>query len=139
MSNIKKTRTELAARAQQVKDQFAAEGIPVSQWADANGFARPDVYRVLNGFSPCKRGVPHQIAVKLGLKTESDEEQSRPTELLPCPFCGAQPLADVFEDEEDYFHFVSCENGACPASVCTTGHTPEAAAALWNTRNGGAA
>ena len=64
------TKSQLAARAQQVKDRFAAEGKPVSQWADANGFSRPDVYRVLNGFSPCKRGLPHLIAVKLGLKPD---------------------------------------------------------------------
>ncbi len=53
---------------QQVKEQFQAQGIPVSQWADENGFARSDVYRVLNGYTPCLRGIPHQIAVKLGIK-----------------------------------------------------------------------
>ena len=53
---------------QQVKAQFHAQGIPVSQWADENGYRRSDVYRVLNGFSPCKRGLPHEIAVKLGIK-----------------------------------------------------------------------
>jgi len=55
---------------QKVKDQFAANGIPVSQWADQNGFRRSDVYRVLNGFTPCKRGLPHVIAVKLGIKPD---------------------------------------------------------------------
>ena len=64
------TKSQLADRAQQVKDEFAAKGIPVSQWADANNFPRSDVYRVLNGFSPCKRGLPHAIAVKLGLKPD---------------------------------------------------------------------
>jgi gp16 family phage-associated protein len=53
---------------QQVKDKFHAEGTPVSQWADQNGYRRSDVYRVLNGFSACKRGLQHEIAVKLGLK-----------------------------------------------------------------------
>lgn len=73
-------------------------------------------------------------------QAESDQEQSPiPTGLLPCPFCGAQPVADVFEDEEDHFHFLSCENKACPANVCAVGNTGEEAAALWNTRNGGAA
>ncbi|ATE62571.1 DNA-binding protein [Thauera sinica] len=53
---------------QEVKDEFAAAGIPVSSWADEHGYRRSDVYRVLNGFSPCKRGIPHEIAVKLGIK-----------------------------------------------------------------------
>ena len=55
-------------KAQQVKASFADQGIPVSQWADENGYRRSDVYRVLNGFTACKRGLPHEIAVKLGLK-----------------------------------------------------------------------
>lgn len=55
---------------QQVKAQFHAKGIPVSSWADENGFRRSDVYRVLNGFSACKRGLQHEIAVKLGLKPD---------------------------------------------------------------------
>lgn len=54
----------------QVKDNFAAKGQPVNQWAEANGFRPSDVYRVLNGFSPCKRGLPHAIAVKLGIKAD---------------------------------------------------------------------
>ena len=60
--------TPLQAKARQVKAQFADQGIPVSQWADANGYRRNDVYRVLNGFAACKRGLPHEIAVKLGIK-----------------------------------------------------------------------
>ena len=36
--------------------------------ADEHGYRRSDVYRVLNGFTACKRGLPHEIAVKLGLK-----------------------------------------------------------------------
>lgn len=54
---------------QQVKDNFYSHGIPISQWADENGFNRSDVYRVLNGYTACKRGIPHQIAVKLGIKS----------------------------------------------------------------------
>lgn len=54
----------------QVKDSFAARGIPVSHWAASNGFRSNDVYRVLNGFTPCKRGLPHEIAVKLGIKPD---------------------------------------------------------------------
>lgn len=55
---------------QQVKARFHAEGRAVSEWADQNGFRRCDVYRVLNGFSAMKRGVQHQIAVKLGIKPD---------------------------------------------------------------------
>lgn len=73
------TRKELTARAQHVKDRFAAEGKPVGQWADDNGYRRSDVYRVLNGYSPCTRGLPHEIAVKLGLKPEPTELGLRPT------------------------------------------------------------
>ena len=62
--------TPLQTKAQQVKARFADQGIPVSQWADAHGYRRSDVYRVLNGFTACRRGVPHEIAVKLGLKPD---------------------------------------------------------------------
>lgn len=60
--------TPIQAKAKQVKASFADRGIPVSQWADEHGYRRSDVYRVLNGFTACKRGLPHEIAVKLGLK-----------------------------------------------------------------------
>ena len=60
--------TPLQIKAQQVKASFADQGIPVSEWADQNGYRRSDVYRVLNGLTACKRGLPHEIAVKLGLK-----------------------------------------------------------------------
>lgn len=52
----------------QVKAKFAEQGQPVSDWADKNNFPRDAVYRVLNGFTPCKRGQSFAIAVKLGIK-----------------------------------------------------------------------
>lgn len=55
---------------EQVKREFEANGNPVSDWAAQHGFAPSDVYRVLNGYSPCKRGKPHQIAVLLGIKAK---------------------------------------------------------------------
>lgn len=55
---------------EQVKAKFHAQGVPVSEWADQHGFRRSDVYRVLNGFSACKRGLQHEIAVKLGIKPD---------------------------------------------------------------------
>lgn len=62
--------TPFQLKAKQVKDRFDQQGIPISQWADQQGYRRCDVYRVLNGYTPCKRGLPHEIAVKLGLKPD---------------------------------------------------------------------
>jgi gp16 family phage-associated protein len=53
---------------QQIKEQFRARGESVGQWADANGFPRDIVYRVLNGRSPAWRGRTHQVAVGWGIK-----------------------------------------------------------------------
>lgn len=59
----------------QVKANFAARGDTISKWADDNGYRRCDVYRVLNGFSACKRGLQHEIAVKLGVKPDPNASQ----------------------------------------------------------------
>lgn len=59
---------ELRARAKRRKAEFEAAGQAPAHWADAHGFRRSDVYRVLNGLSPCKRGAFHEIAVLLGVK-----------------------------------------------------------------------
>jgi gp16 family phage-associated protein len=53
---------------QQVKNQFRERGESVASWADAHGYPRDVVYRVLNGRTPAWRGLPHQVAVALGLK-----------------------------------------------------------------------
>ena len=55
---------------EQRKQQFIANGESIGQWADRHGFRRPDVYRVLNKTSPALRGIPHRIAVKLGIKPD---------------------------------------------------------------------
>ncbi|MES1938443.1 DNA-binding protein [Salinisphaera hydrothermalis] len=47
---------------------FRDNGVPVSAWADARGFARQTVYAVLAGRSPAIRGEAHRVAVALGLK-----------------------------------------------------------------------
>lgn len=60
--------TQTLKTRQQVKSEFEASGTPVSDWAQEHGFVPSDVYRVLNGYSPCKRGKPHKIAVLLGIK-----------------------------------------------------------------------
>lgn len=52
----------------QVKELFNASGVPISTWAEANGYTRHKVYMVIGGqFKGC-RGQSHEIALKLGLK-----------------------------------------------------------------------
>lgn len=59
--------------SEQVKRRFRQQGITFTEWADQNGYPRNEVYRVLNGQSKAYYGRAHEIAVKLGLK--SDPEQ----------------------------------------------------------------
>ncbi|WP_413873920.1 DNA-binding protein [Albidovulum sp.] len=54
---------------EQVRRQFAAEGVSVNQWAKARGYRPRTVYAVLSGQLMCSRGASHQIAVALGLKS----------------------------------------------------------------------
>ena len=61
-------RNEWVQACRRVKANFQDAGVTVASWSDANGFRRSDVYRVLNDFTPCKRGRMHDIAVALGLK-----------------------------------------------------------------------
>lgn len=55
---------------EQVKAKFNQEGKTFTTWAKEHGYARNDVYRVLNGLNKCKWGRGHEIALKLGLKTQ---------------------------------------------------------------------
>ena len=55
---------------QQVRDEFDRCGVSIAEWARANGFEPPLVYRVLRG-SVARRGKSHEIAVRLGLKIGS--------------------------------------------------------------------
>lgn len=55
---------------QEVKAAFRARGESVGSWADKHNFRRQDVYRVINGRTPCWRGETHRIAVALGIKPE---------------------------------------------------------------------
>lgn len=59
--------------AEQLKAQFEAEGKTFTDWARENGYSPSAVCRVINGFSKAKRGLGHEIAVKLGLKPSADE------------------------------------------------------------------
>jgi len=54
--------------AEKVKTLFEAAGIPISAWAEANGYDRRKVYMVINGQFKGARGISHEIALKLGMK-----------------------------------------------------------------------
>lgn len=60
---------------QQIKAQFRERGESVGAWADANGFPRDVVYRVINGRTPAWRGQPHKVAVALGLKAAPKQSE----------------------------------------------------------------
>lgn len=67
----------------EARANFEAQGVAVTDWAQANGFKREDVYAVLNGRTKGRRGQAHSIAVALGLKS---------TEVVPV---GKVPSADT--------------------------------------------
>lgn len=62
---------------QQIKAQFRERGESVGAWADAHGFPRDVVYRVLNGGSPAWRGQPHKVALALGLKAAPKQPETQ--------------------------------------------------------------
>jgi len=61
---------------EQVKKFFSAAGIPVSTWAEANGYPRLKVYMVINGQFKGQHGAAHHIAVKLGMKLALEAQLS---------------------------------------------------------------
>ncbi|MDC8012259.1 DNA-binding protein [Tahibacter soli] len=65
----------------QIKQRLRTQGITITQWAQDRGYARRDVYRVLNGQLKANFGRAHQIAVDLGLK-QSDASSKGST--APC-------------------------------------------------------
>ncbi|AVN18402.1 MULTISPECIES: DNA-binding protein [Acinetobacter] len=60
--------------AEEVKQEFIQQGIPVSSWAESKGFTPQEVYKVLNGQSKGNFGRAHKIAVALGLKPEPKQK-----------------------------------------------------------------
>jgi gp16 family phage-associated protein len=54
---------------EQVKADFLAAGITISQWARDHGYKPRDVSLVLNGQIKGRFGKGHEIAKKLGLKS----------------------------------------------------------------------
>lgn len=61
-------------RSQSIKNRLQSQGKTITQWAAEHNYPRSAVYRVLNGVEKCKYGRAHEIAVKLGLKTETPEQ-----------------------------------------------------------------
>ncbi len=61
---------------EQVKQRLRMQGITTTQWAEANGYTRNEVYRVLNGQSKAFYGKAHEIAIKLGLKLPQEQGES---------------------------------------------------------------
>lgn len=59
--------------AEQIKKRFRQQGITFTEWANANGYTRNEVYRVLNGQAKAHYGKAHEIAVKLGLKSNPEK------------------------------------------------------------------
>lgn len=57
---------------QDIREAFESAGVSVSDWADANGFRRENVYALLAGRTKGRRGQAHQIAAALGLKRATD-------------------------------------------------------------------
>ncbi|EBN1942692.1 DNA-binding protein [Salmonella enterica] len=57
--------------AEQAKRLLRQQGKTITDWANEHGYARNDVYRVLNGQCKANYGKGHEIAVKLGLKSNN--------------------------------------------------------------------
>lgn len=53
-----------------IKSELRKQGKTITQWANEHGYARNSVYRVLNGVDKAHYGRAHEIAVKLGLKSD---------------------------------------------------------------------
>lgn len=58
----------------EVKNQLRAEGKTLAQWAKEHGYRPNAVYRVMGGFDKAHYGKAHEIAVKLGLKANSEAQ-----------------------------------------------------------------
>ena len=60
----------------QVKARLEATGCTLTAWANANGYSRETVSRVLSGMHKGKYGKVHEIAVALGLKLSVAAERA---------------------------------------------------------------
>lgn len=59
----------------EVKDSFKEHGVSISTWAQAHAFDPRLVYAVLAGKNQSSRGKSHEIALALGLKEASPENE----------------------------------------------------------------
>jgi gp16 family phage-associated protein len=59
--------------ADQVKQKFRKEGKTFTAFAQENGWKTATVYRVLNGQIKGRFGTAHDIAIKLGIKADTDQ------------------------------------------------------------------
>lgn len=55
---------------EQVKADFHARGMTITDWARSHNFPPREVILVLNGYYECRRGRAHKIAVALGIKAD---------------------------------------------------------------------
>lgn len=63
MSNITQPLTP-----EQVRAKLHKQGMTLKQWAEAEGYPVPEVYKIMSGERKGLYGRGHEIAVKLGLK-----------------------------------------------------------------------
>lgn len=59
--------------SEQVKQRLRSQGVTITAWAEAHGYTRNEVYRVLNGQHKGHFGKAHDIAVALGMKAANDQ------------------------------------------------------------------
>ena len=57
----------------QVRQEFAALGLSIADWAREHNFSLPLVYAVLKGRNQATRGESHKIAVALRLKNAAPQ------------------------------------------------------------------
>ncbi|HEY1129606.1 MAG TPA: DNA-binding protein [Roseateles sp.] len=70
------SRPKKALTPEQVKQRLRMQGTTTTQWAEARGYTRNEVYRVLNGQAKAHYGKAHDIAVALGMKLPDDQPTS---------------------------------------------------------------
>ena len=60
-----------------VRSAFEEQGLTIREWADERGFPPDLVYAVLSGRIKGSRGLSHEIAVSLGLKSGVGTDQRK--------------------------------------------------------------
>lgn len=60
--------------SEQIKEEFLKNGLTISEWARQHDYKPRDVSLVLNGQIKARYGRGHEIAVKLGLKANPQQQ-----------------------------------------------------------------